>query len=219
MEGRIRSLLLGCFYISLALASNIAHAADLEVEQVSKPVIDPNIERMVFDEAKINPDNFEVIASFGMLSIEDFSTSAVISAKLTYRVSESFFTGVEFGTASAGKSSVEILLPGTTILSDAERDYNYYLISLGYDLFPSEAFVTDGTTLNTALYVVAAAGNTQFAGSDNFTFSWGAGYRITFNNYLTAYFDVRDHVLDLDLFGESKLTNNIEISLGVGYYF
>ena len=219
MEGRIRSLLLNCIYFWLAIATFTAHATELEVEQVTKPVIQPDIERMDFKESKINPDNFEVILSFGILSIEDFSANTIMGAKLAYRVSENFFVDLELGTSTAGDTSIEILLPGTPILSSDEKNYSYYLINLGYDIFPGESFVTNNTTFNTALYVIAGAGNTQFAGGDNFTLSWGFGYRVIVNNYLTTYFDVRDHTFELDVFGEPKRTNNIEISLGVGFYF
>ena len=218
MEGRIRSLLLGCLYTGLAIASFNAQSAELDVEQVSKPVIQPEIERVEFDEAKINPDNFEVILSFGIISIEDFGSNSVLGAKLAYRVSEDFFVDLELGTSTAGKSTVESFLD-IDILTDDERDYSYYLINLGYDIFPGESFVTDSTTFNSAFYVIAGAGNTQFAGSDNFTFSWGVGYRVIMNSYLTAYIDVRDHTFELDFAGEVKRTNNIEMSFGIGFYF
>jgi outer membrane beta-barrel protein len=219
MEGRIRSLLLGCTYICLAMTSITAHAAELEVEQVAKPVIQPDIERMEFEESKINPNNFEISASFGLLSIEDFGTNSLLVVKLAYRVSENFFVNLETGASAAGKTSIETLLPGNPLLSSTERDYSYYLVNLGYDIFPGESFVTNNTTLNTALYVVGGAGNTRFGGSDNFTISYGVGYRVIVNSYLTGYFDVRNHTFQRDIYGEDKLTNNIEFSFGVGFYF
>jgi len=218
MEGRISSLLLSCIYFCLALASITAHAEELEIEQVAKPVVEPNIERMEFDESKIDPDNFEIIFSFGTLNIEDFGTNSVLGAKMAYRVSESFFVDLELGTSSGGETSIELLLPGNPILSEEERDFNYYLINVGYDLH-SESFLTDNTTFNSAFYVIAGAGNTEFAGSDNFTFSYGFGYRILTTNFLSLYLDVRDHNFELDLFGKAKNTSNKEISFGIGFYF
>ncbi len=219
MEGRIRSLLLGCFYLLTSSVSVSAIAEELGLDQVSPAKVQPDIERIDFEEAKVNADNIEIIASFGIISIEDFGTNSVIGAKLVYRVTENFFANVEFGFATAGESSAEILLPGSPILSEDERDFNFYSVNIGYDIFPSEAFVTDNLTINTALYFVMGAGNTEFAGNDNFTFNIGIGYRAVINHYLTAYFDVRDHAFELDTFGENKLTQNIEISFGVGFYF
>lgn len=219
MEGRFRSLLLIFAASVLTLTFTPLYAAELAEEQVSKPIIQPDIERMDFEESRINSDNIEVIASLGILSIEDFGVNPVYGAKIAYRVSEGFFVDAELGFSTAGKSSVEVLLPGAPLLSEEERDYSYYLINLGYDIFPGETFVTDNTTYNTALYVVAGLGNTEFAGSDNFTFSWGVGYRLLASNSLAVYFDVRDHTFNMDLLGEQKLTNNIEISFGFGMYF
>jgi len=219
MEGRIRSLLLGCLYLLTPGYSTLVSAEDIELDQVEKPLVQPEIERMNFEEANVNPNNFEIIASFGILSIEDFSVNAVVGAKLIYRVSENFFTDVEFGVSTAGESSIEVFLPGSPILSVDERDLSYYTINIGYDLFPSESFVTDNITINTAFYTVIGAGNTTFAGSDNFTFSFGFGYRAVINHYITGYFDVRDHTFELDIFGVSKRTQNIEMSFGLGFYF
>ncbi|VAW63087.1 hypothetical protein MNBD_GAMMA11-213 [hydrothermal vent metagenome] len=221
MEGRIRSLLLGCLYTGLLLATTAvaAQSTEIELEQVAKPVIEPDIMRMEFDEARINPNNFEIILSFGLLSVEDFGTNAILGAKLAYRVSENFFVDLELGTSAAGETSSEILNPGAPLLNDDDRDFTYYTLNVGYDIFPGESFVTNSTTFNTAFYVIGGAGNTQFGGGDNFTFSWGFGYRIIANSYLTTYFDVRNHTFQRDIFGEDKLTNNIEISLGVGFYF
>ncbi len=219
MEGRIRSLLLNCMVLGLVLSSSISSAEELAIEQVSKPVIEPEIERMNFEESRINPDNFEIIASVGTLSVEDFGVNLAYGAKLAYRVSENFFVDLSVGTSEAGESSSEILLPGAPILSPEDRKYSYYLVNLGYDVFPGESFVTSNTTFNTALYVIAGAGNTTFAGADNFTFSWGFGYRVVASSFITAYMDVRNHSFNLDLFGSAKRTNNMEISLGVGFYF
>lgn len=216
MEGRIRSLLLSCAVITTI--STPLYAADLTDDQVTKPIIQPEIERMDFEESRINADNLEVIASLGILSIEDFGVNPVYGAKIAYRVSEGFFVDMELGTSEAGDNSVEVLIPGTQLLSADERKFNYYVFNLGYDIFPGETFVTDSTTYNTAFYVVAGLGNTEFAGTDNFTFTWGAGYRLLASNSLAVYFDVRDHTFNMDLLGD-KLTNNIEISLGFGMYF
>ena len=218
MEGRIRSLLLIVMSSGLLFSAQYAHAEELSVEQVSKPVIQPDIERMNFEESRINPDNFEVIASVGTLSIEDFGVGLFYGAKLAYRVSENFFVDLELGTSQGGQSSVETLF-GTPIMSDSDRRYSYYLINLAYDILPGESFITRNTTYNTALYFIAGAGNTQFGGADNFTLSWGFGYRVVLSSFLTTYIDVRDHSFNMDLFGTAKRTNNIEISLGVGFYF
>jgi len=219
MEGRIRYLLLNYFLVMLLFFSLPARAEVLKEDPELNSVIQPEIERMTFEESKINPDNFEIIASVGLLSIEDFGANPVFGFKLAYRVSEGFFVDTEFGFSRGGQSSAEIILPGAPLLADSERDLSYYLVNLGYDIFPGETFVTDNLTYNTALYVIAGIGNTDFAGASHFTFSLGFGYRVVIADYLSIYFDVRDHTYNMDLLGEAKLTNNMEIAFGAGFYF
>lgn len=219
MEGRLRTFLLVCFS-SVLLAFNAPVSANEEnIDQVIDPIIKPEIERLNFDESKIDSDNIEIISSVGILSIEDFSVNPVISFQLTYRITEGFFAGAEYGFSKAGDSSVEKLLPGTTLLSDDEKDLSYYLLNIGYDVFPGETFVTRNTTFNSAFYIIGGLGNTQFAGADNFTYNMGFGYRIIASDYLTAYIDMRDHAFSIDLFGDEKLTHNLAIKLGIGFYF
>lgn len=219
MENRIRRLFLSVLGLVLLFSQPLVFAVEITDDKSISPVIRPEITRMEFDEAKIESDNLQIIASMGLLSIEDFETNALVGFKVSYHLSESFFVNTEFGLSSAGTSSAEVLLPGTTILSDNEKDYSYYIIGLGYDLFPGEVFMTDKTTFNTAFYLYAGAGNTEFAGSDHFTLSFGTGFRIVPSDNLSFSLDIRDHTFNIDVLGTDKLSNNIEISLGLGMYF
>jgi outer membrane beta-barrel protein len=70
---------------------------------------------------------------------------------------------------------------------------------LGYNLFPGKTFVTQKLTLNSAFYLVAGAGNTDFSDDNNFTITVSSGYRIILKNWLTVNVDFRDHSLKLRL--------------------
>lgn len=218
MEARIRN-----FLLAIICAITLSHIPSLEAAEAAnqdvKAVIQPEIERMTFKESRINPDNFEIVTSFGLMSIENFGTNISYNLKLAYRISEGFFIETEYGTSSAGKTSAETLFPGAPLLSDDERELKYYLLNIGYDIFPGEAFVTKNTTYNTAFYLIAGIGNTKFAGSDNFTLSVGYGYRVIFGDHITTYLDIRDHTYKIDIFGEDKLTNNLALNFGLGFYF
>ena len=218
MEGRIRSLLLSCTASVLLIFNAPLYAADLADDEVIKPIIQPEIERMDFDESRINADNIEIVASLGILSIEKFGVYPMFGAKAAYRVSEGFFVNAELALSTAELSHAEQVFP-VNFLSDKDREFRSLIFNIGYDVFPGEIFITDSVTYNTAFYVVAGLGDTSFAGSDNFTFSWGAGFRLLAANSLAVYFDVRDHTFNLDLADQKDLTNNIEISVGFGMYF
>lgn len=220
MEGRIRSLLLSCLVGASFVVSSVASSAELDDNQELTSVVQPEIIRNIFDESKIETANFEIIGSAGLLSIEDFGVNLVVNAKLVYHLSEDLFTDIVLGKSTAGKTSFEVLNPGSTpLVSEADRELTYFLVSLGYDVLPGEAFVTDKTTYNTALYFIASIGTTDFAGDSHFTISYGAGYRFLASNYSSFYLDVKDHTFNSDLLGVSKLTHNLEFTLGVSYYF
>jgi len=219
MEGRIFSLLLTCITAILLFHSSFANAEVLDENQELSSVIQPEIKRTEFDESKIDVNDFEVIASAGLLSVEDFGVNAVIALKLAYHVSEDFFIDAEYGQSSVGKTSFEVLSPGAPLLSEADRDLSYFLINFGYNFLPGEAFITDKTTYNTALYVLAGLGSTEFAGDSHFTVSYGVGYRFLVSNHMSMYLDVRDITFNMDLIGGNKLTHNLEVTFGASYYF
>ena len=87
------------------------------------------------------------------------------------------------------------------------------------NLLPGEVFFRGKYTFNTALYLIAGIGSTHFAGNDRFTINVGSGYRLLATDWLAIHGDLRDHIFDMDLFGENKITNNIEVSLGATIFF
>jgi outer membrane beta-barrel protein len=217
MEGRIRSLLLSCVTGISVLFSSTAWSVELNDDQELTSVIQPEIKREKFDEAKIETANFEVIGSFGLLNIENFGVNPVLVGKVVYHLSEDFFTDIQLGKSTAGTTIQENLNPGSSLITD--RDLTYFLISLGYNFLPGEAFITDQTTYNSALYLIASLGSTDFAGDTHFTISYGVGYRLLASNHMSVYLDVKDHTFNIEKFGEKKLTHNLEVTFGVSYYF
>ena len=170
MEIRIRSIFLAsACLVAMLQTTQVAAQSD---EEDGTNLIEPQIERVEFDESLIDSDDFEIAVYAGYLAIEDFDTDIVVGVKLGYNVSEDFFVQATYGSGESGETSFEILNPNVQLLSDNEREINYYLVSLGFNLFPGEAFLTDSTTFNTVLYISAGIGNTEFAGDDRRGESW-----------------------------------------------
>lgn len=219
MESRIRNILLRSAVCLTLLLPAFASSAELESEQELESVIQPEIQRSTFTESNIKTTDFEVIANLGVISIEDFGSNLSYGLKLNYHISDDFFIGAEWSQADGGDTSFEVLSGGAPLLSDDERQMTTYLLTLGYNALPGEAFVTDNVTYNTAFYVIGGLGKTEFAGDDHFTVSIGVGYRVLVSDFLSIYTDFRDNIFNLDIFGEDKLTNNLQFTVGVGYYF
>ena len=177
------------------------------------------MKRVDFDEAHIDSDDFEIMLFAGYLSIEDFGVNPILAAKLNYHVNESVFLQLTLARSNAGQTSYEILTGGAPLLTDDERKLSYYTIDVGYNVLPGEAFFNESTAFNTAFYVSGGIGNTEFAGSDRFTINYGAGYRVLLNDSFSLTVDFRNMVFDVDVFGENKVTNNLQFLIGAGWFF
>lgn len=188
-------------------------------DSVQPPVIEPDIERREIRTAKIDTEDFEVGVFAGQLSVEDFGVNTVAGARFAYHVTEGFFVEVAAGRTDTEQTSFERLSGAAQLLTDSEREYTYYNVSLGYNIFPGESFIGKNRALNTATYVIGGVGKTTFAGDDRFTVNLGLGMRIMPLDWLAVHADIRDHVFDIDLLGQEKTAHNIEAHVGVTFFF
>ncbi len=222
MESRILVFLLkaAVALLGLTILGGCASTPDAPVNtDPALPVIQPEVDRREVSEADIDTENFEIGAYLGYMSVEDFGTNFVYGARLAYHLSEKFFVEGTYGTTDTDETSFEKLSGGAPLLSDDDREFTYYDISVGYNLLPGEVFVGSDLAMNSALYVLGGVGNTDFADDNYFTVVLGAGFRVLPTDSIAVHFTVRDHMFDSDLLGDSKVTHNIEFSLGLTYFF
>jgi len=188
-------------------------------EDESTNLIEPQIERVEFDESMIDANDFEFALYTGLLAVENFDTNPVYGFRIGYHVSEDFFVQASYGTSEVGETSFETLNGGAPLLSDDERKVEYYLVALGFNLFPGEVFLTDSTTFNSVLYISGGLGNTDFAGDDRYTIAWAVGYRTLFTDNFSLDIEMRDLIFDIDIFGNDETTNNLELTVGLNLFF
>ncbi len=189
------------------------------LENNSTQVIQPAIHRRIIDVDKIDTEDFEVGAYVGLLSTEDFGANMVVGVRAAYHITEHFFAEAVLGISDTTETSYERLSGGAQLLTPEDRKLTYYNISLGYNLFPGEAFLGNGLAFNTALYLIGGAGITKFAGDNRFTVNFGVGYRFLATDWLAVHFDVRDHVFEIDLLGVKKTAHNLETHGGITVFF
>lgn len=219
MESRFLVLLLSQAAVLAFLGGCARDRLAREDDGDRPPVIEPEVDRREIEPAQLDTENFELGVSLGQISIEDFGVDTVTGLRFAYHITEGFFVELAGGQASAGLTSFERLSGAAQLLTDDQRDYTYYNLSLGYDLFPGEGFIGRNRSLNTALYVIGGAGKTTFAGDDRFTVNFGLGLRIMPLDWLAVHADVRKHIFDIDLLGQDKTTNNLEATLSVTFFF
>lgn len=219
MESRTSNFFLTTVISLILFFPSALCAAELEEKKELELVVEPKIERSTFVESNIKTADFEVIANVGIISIEDFGSNAALELNLNYHISDNFFVGAGWANATGEKTSFEIVLGGAPLFSNEQREMNTYLLTMGYNILPGEAFVTDNLTFNTSFYIIGGLGNTEFGGDDHFTASIGAGFRVLVSNYFAIYTDFRDNIFNSDIFGREKLTHNLKFTIGIGYYF
>ena len=73
--------------------------------------------------------------------------------------------------------------------------------------------------MNSGFYLLGGIGSVKFAGDDQLTINFGAGYRVLPTDWLAIHLGVQDRVFDSDLLGETKVTNNIETLLSATVFF
>lgn len=230
MDNRLQHLFLKRFATPLITAAmalglspalaDASEANDTEANNSSVQVIQPELDRREIKPVKIDHENFEVGAYYGIISIEDFDSSELIGIRAAYHISEDFFFEVTASDGAKGdQTSFEQLSGGSPLFTDEDREYSYYNLSIGWNIFPGEVFILDKYAFNSAFYIIAGAGSTEFVGDSWFTFSFGAGYRLLLTDWLAWHIDVRDHIFDRDSFGVEETTNNIEFHTGITFFF
>ncbi|WP_421131730.1 outer membrane beta-barrel domain-containing protein [Alteromonas sp. A079] len=187
-------------------------------QETPPPVIEPELDRREIREADIDSENFEIGVFAGQISIEDFSSSSIIGVSLAYHITENIFAEASYAQADAGQTSFEILSGGAPFLTDDEREYTYYDLSVGYNV-NGELFITDNTVFNTDFYVTLGGGSTEFGGDSQFTLTVGGGYRVLLTDYFALRLDVKDHIFSSEIIGEEKDTHNIQYTLGASFFF
>lgn len=195
----------------------VAEEGDGSVEINPIEIVEPDSDLREVYEAQIDTEFFELGGYLGYLSIEDFGTTTVTGIKGSFHATEDFFLQGNYAQADVPTSAVETLNGGVSIIVD--RDYEYYNLLVGYNLFPGETFISQDLTLNSAFYVVLGAGNTNINDDNYFTLTSGAGYRIILSDWLTFNLDMRDHTFKNEISGVNKRVHNLEFTTGLTAFF
>ncbi len=226
MEDRIRILFLiaalgalsGCSWMPFIGKDKVAEVVDSS-EDGPVQVIEPEVERRDIKTAKIDTEDFEIGVFGGIMAVEDFGSNPSYGARIAYHINEFLFVEGAVGRTDTEETSFEVLSGAAELLTDSEREFTYYNVSLGYNLFPGEAFIGKNRAYSQALYVIGGLGSTKFAGDDRFTVNLGVGYRFLVTDSIAFHADFRDHLFDTDILGEEKTVHNLEAHFGFTFFF
>ena len=220
MDRWLHVLLLSAVASAGVLASPGARAADpLGAPGETPQVVEPRVERRDVKPAVIDTENFEAGAFVGTISIEDFGSSFVWGGRLAYHFTEDVFAEATVGTAKAGQTSYEDLSGSAQLLTNDERQFTYYDLSLGWNALPGEVFLGGRRAMPSAVYFTLGAGSTDFGGDSHFTVALGTGLRVLATDWLAVHMGARDLAFDSDLLGKDKLTHNLQFTFSLTAFF
>ncbi len=168
---------------------------------------------------KANSELFDAGIVAGVMNIEDFPAEFLIGANITFKASEDFFIQYNYVQSDVPESPFEE--GSVTFAIGNDRKYEHYDLLIGYNLFQGEFFVGDGDPHYTSLYFVGGIGDTSLGDEENFSYTLGLGYQIEFRRKYVLRFDYRNYLYESSLIvaGDKTTTNNVQMSIGLGYLF
>jgi outer membrane beta-barrel protein len=195
-------------------------STDRSADEDSTPprVIQPEVERRNVKVPRIKSQDIELGGYIGTLNVEDFGAHRVFGVQAAYHVTEDFFLQAEAGRSKAGRTSFETL-SNIALLTNNERWFKYYDMSVGYNFLPGEVFIGRNHAMTSSFYILAGVGATDFGGDSKFTANFGGGYKVLPTDWLAVHVAVEDRVFNSDLLGENKLASNLEAHLGLTVFF
>lgn len=218
MDRELRLLLLSG--VALAAVTMPAQAQQATGAEAATPqVVEPRVKRRDVNPPGLDTENWEAGLFVGTISIEDFGASVSYGGRIAYHFTEDVFAEATIGTAKAGKTSYEDLSGSAELLTDSERQFTHYDLSVGWNALPGEVFLGGKRAMPSAVYFTLGAGSTRFAGDDHFTVALGAGLRVLANDWIAVHLDARNLAFETDLLGEDKLTHNLQFTFGLTAFF
>jgi outer membrane beta-barrel protein len=216
-----RTLIAPLLLAGAALIAPAAHAAD-EKDKDNKPaneqVIVPQVDRRDVRVPKFPSNDFEIGLFAGTYATENFGSNPVYGVRLGYHITEDFFVEGAYGLTKASDENLRAILPAR-IIAPGEEKLSYYNVSVGWNVLPGEIFIGRNRAKASALYLIAGVGNTTFVKQRQQTYNFGFGSRVFFADWCALQVDVRDHIFSHDLLGSRKSTQNLELSLGLTFFF
>lgn len=219
MDRELRVLLLSGAALAAMAAPLQAGAQEQSAQAAAPQVVEPQVKRREVNPPALDNENFEAGAFVGTISIEDFGSSFVWGGRLAYHFTEDVFAEATVGTAKAGRTSYEDLSGSAQLLTNDERQFTYYDLSLGWNALPGEVFLGGRRAMPSAVYFTLGAGSTDFGGDDHFTVALGTGLRVLATDWLAVHMTARDLAFDSNLLGKDKLTHNLQFTFGLTAFF
>ncbi len=203
--------------LSLLLSCDTLKALESEDKEVVT-IIKPKKKVAQVDAAAIDTEQFELGLSYGALSVEDFGTNSLTSIHFGYHLNQDFLLQATVASSDIDKATFEDVV-GQDFLSSADRELSYTQLMASYQVFYGRSFLGKKRKFNSHLYLNFGIENIEFAGEKEIGFIVGTTYKVVATDWLTWNFNLNNHIFDRSFLADNKVTNNIELSIGLSALF
>lgn len=202
-------------FVLLSVFNHTTLSADalLDINGSKDKNIRPEIKQQEFKPAKIDTENFEVIAYIGTYDFEGFDVRPIYGVKGSFHLNQTFFLDIDYGNTSIKGRTIPST-PSTAIDESVIR----YDAGLGINLMQGQVFWGKGEAFTNQLYVKYSLGKLDIDSQKNSLKSIGLGIRLLHpNDTLSMQIGVNKDNIE----GSGGLSNfsNIKFFTGLGFYF
>ncbi|TVZ39084.1 outer membrane beta-barrel protein [Alteromonadaceae bacterium 2753L.S.0a.02] len=208
-----------CLLANVSFAQGGGTIGDIgKEEKDDEQLIEPNKKVEPVKTARIDTEKFELGAFYGVMNVEDFNTNPVKGLSFSYHINQKFLAQLQYGSSRVSPASFEENT-GFNFLADEDYDFTYVAVNAGYKLLDGRSFFGRKTKMDSAIYVIAGLEQVDFAANSSTGLGIGASYRIVVTDWMTMNLDFKDHAFNRDFIGDSKFTNNTELTVGINALF
>jgi len=180
-------------------------------------IVKPDTEQEIIKDSDIRNISMNIGFYAGLMAYENFNSNYLAAIYLSYPFDEKIFVEAEFGVSAINDTEYRNI--GLPLLTEEESDVQFYTVLIGYNLLPGEVYWSQTKTLISRFYLIGGVGSVSFDNKDVVSVHLGAGFKMELDENKSVRFEARDRILDSDILGTDKLTNNTGFHLGIDWNF
>ena len=198
-----------------SLAQTIGDAGKKDITTITPEKKAPKI-----NSAKIDTERFELGVYTGFLSIENFDVNALIGLQGTFHINSRLMANVYYGQSDGARARFEREVgDDSDFIANREDGFRYIAAGISYNLLNARSFSGSKRKYDSYISIDTAVESVDFAGETNIGLMIGTTYKTVVTDWFTVNINLKDHIVEREFLGESSLTQNLELSLGLNFLF
>ena len=170
--------------------------------------------------AKIDTERFELGVYAGFLSIENFDVNSLIGLQGTFHINSRLMANVYYGQSDSARARFEREVgDDSNFIADREDGFRYVAAGISYNVLNARSFSGSKRKYDSYISIDTAIESVDFAGESNIGLMIGTTYKTVVTDWFTVNINLKDHIVEREFLGESNLTQNLELSVGLNFLF